>query len=56
MEQVIKILMERDGMAYEDAKALVNETIDEIICNPNDVDSIIGDYLGLEPDYIEYLI
>lgn len=56
MEEVISILMDRDCMSYEDAKSLVNETIDEMICNPDDAFDIIRNYLGLEPDYIENLI
>lgn len=55
MNKVIKILMDRDGISEEDAKALVQETIDEIICHPMDASEIIMDYLYLEPDYLEYL-
>ena len=53
MNRVIEILMRRDKMEYEDARSLVKETCDEIISNPWDADSIMADYLGLEPDYIE---
>ena len=56
MDKIIKILMERDDMDYESARALCNETRDEIICNPMQADEIIEDYLGLEPDYLEDLL
>ncbi len=56
MEKIINILIERDGMTEEDARALIKETIDEIICAPYDADDIIMDYLGLEPDYLEDLL
>jgi len=55
-EEVIQILVDRDGIDREDARMLINETIDEIIQNPMEAEEIIMDYLGLEPDYLEYLI
>ena len=56
MEKIINILVERDHMDYEDARALAKETRDEIISNPDLADEIIEDYLGLEPDYLEDLL
>lgn len=56
MEKIINILISRDSMEYEDARALVIETRDEIISNPDLADEIIMDYLGLEPDYLEDLL
>lgn len=57
MNRVIKILMERDDMNYEDARSLVIETRDEIINSGTwDPDDIIGDYLGLEPDYLDDIL
>lgn len=56
MNRVIDILMQRDGMEYEDARSLVKETQDEIISNPMDADEIIQFYLGLEPDYLEDIL
>ena len=56
MNRVIDILMKRDGIEYEDARSLVKETKDEIISNPFDVNEIIKDYLGLEPDYLEDIL
>ena len=56
MNRVIDIIMKRDGIEYEDARSLVKETKDEIISNPIDVNEIIKDYLGLEPDYLEDIL
>lgn len=58
MNKIVEILMERDGMSQEDAEALVKETRDELIMldDPTEADEIVEDYLGLEPDYIEYLL
>ena len=56
MEKIINILISRDNMEYEDARALVIETRDEIISNPDLADEIIMDYLGLVPDYLEDLL
>lgn len=57
MNRVIKILMERNGMNYEDARSLVIETRDEIINSGTwDPDDIIADYLGLEPDYLDDIL
>lgn len=56
MNKIVEILMERDGITEEDARALIEETRDEIMCNPENVDEIIQDYLGLEPDYLDYIL
>ena len=55
MKEVIKILMERDGISEEEARALVKETRDEIMMldNPLEADDVLLDYLGLESDYLE---
>jgi len=54
MKKIIKILMQRDGISEEEAKALINETRDEIMMldNPLEADNILMEYLGLEPDYL----
>ena len=56
MNRVVKILMDRDKIDQENAEALVRETRDEILSLDEDdvfeIDDIILDYLGLEPDYI----
>ena len=56
MNKVVKILMERDGMTKEDAVALVRETRNEILLNPEEMEEIIADNLGLEPDYLDYIL
>ena len=56
MNEVINILMKRDDIDYETAKSLVQETIDEIIQYPEEAYEIIENYLGLKPDYFDYLI
>ena len=55
-ERVIQILIDRDNIDREEATALINETIDEMIQYPMEADEIIMNYLGLEPDYIEDVI
>lgn len=55
MEKIINILMNRDNIDYDTAKSLVQETLDEIIQFPEQAYEIIQEYLGLEPDYLEFL-
>ena len=54
MNKIIEILMNRDGISEEEARALVKETRDEIamLDNPFEAENIIMEYLGLEPDYM----
>lgn len=60
MERVIKILMNRDGITYDDAKAMVmqcqEDLMDALSEGEMDLDYIIENELGLEPDYIEDLL
>ena len=56
MNKIVEILMERDGITEEDARTLIEETRDEIMCNSENADEIIQDYLGLEPDYLDYIL
>ena len=53
MEKIIKILMDRDGLDYEEAKSIVEET-QEMILNADamEADQIMAEQLGLEPDYL----
>lgn len=58
MEEIIAILMKRDKCSREDAKWAYRETkemlYDAIQCGEFDeVDEILMDMLGLEPDYID---
>ena len=61
MNQIVKILMERDGMSQEDAQQLFNdakEVLDQLLAN-GDTDAaydICEEYFGLEPDYLQELI
>lgn len=58
MNKVIKILMERDGITEDEARSLINETRDEIMMldNPMEADNVLMEYLGLEPDYLFYIL
>lgn len=58
-EEIIKILMRRDDMDHESAVDLVNDVIEQIEnCGGNyeEAVDIIESDLGLEPDYLIYLI
>ena len=54
MNKIVKILMERDGIDEEEARSLIKETRDEIMMldNPFEADTVLMEYLGLEPDYM----
>lgn len=56
MNKIIQILMERDGLSYEEAKEMYEETREEMLQSIEDgnldADEILADNLGLEPDYI----
>lgn len=58
MNRVVKILMERDGMTEEKAKAEVRTGREEIYnaiadgSTTEDVEDMLSDLFGLEPDYI----
>lgn len=57
MQEIIEILMKRDGISYNDAKEAYlecREAIMEAIDNDEifEVDEILRSELGLEPDYI----
>lgn len=56
MNRIIKILMERDGLTYEEAKEAYEDTREEILQSIEDgyldADEILADNLGLETDYI----
>lgn len=49
MNKVIKILMKRDGISYDEAKDLVMQCREALESGDNEA---IQDYLGLEDDYI----
>jgi hypothetical protein len=56
MNNIIKILMERDGMTYEEAKEAYEDTREEMLQSIEDgyldAGEILADNLGLEIDYI----
>lgn len=61
MERVVKLIMRRDGLSYEDAKTEVSNTVDEMYeaLESGDselVEEILMNNLGLEPDYIPQLL
>ena len=62
MNRVVKILMDRDDISAKEARALVEETREEINDvlssggSYDEIEEIIADNLGLEMDYIFDLI
>lgn len=61
MERVVKLIMKRDGLSYEDVKTEVSNTVDEMYealesGDSDQVEDILMDNLGLEPDYIPQLL
>lgn len=62
MEKVVRLLMRRDNISKEEAEQRVKETlceIDEAIhygAGIEEVEEIVMDNLGLEPDFIEGLL
>ena len=62
MNKIIEILMHRDGISEIEAYNIVEECIAELRdafrrgTDLTECEDIIADYLGLEPDYLEYLI
>lgn len=58
---VARIIAERDGMAFDEALELVEETAEEITDVLDEgyfteVEDILADNLGLELDYLPYLL
>ena len=51
--EVIRILMERDGLSREEAQERLDE-VREMMCDadPYEAEDILADELGLEMDYI----
>lgn len=61
MERVVKLIMKRDDLSYEDAKTEVSNTVDEMYealesGDSEQVEEILMNNLGLEPDYIPQLL
>lgn len=56
MNEIIGILMERDGMSLAQARDLINETARLIFAalrEGDDPEAVLQDMLGLEADYLD---
>ena len=54
MLEIVKVLMNRDGMTQDEAENLVAEAREDFYANPDnyvDADDFMEDWFGLEPDY-----
>lgn len=55
MEEIVKILMERDGNTREEALSIIEDVkgmMEEVSYDPEECENIFETELGLEPDYI----
>ena len=50
--QILKILIQRDGMTEDEAKELIEEARNEVSFFGSDPEDVLAEYFGLEPDYI----
>jgi len=61
MNEIIKVLMERDGLSREDADLQVSAFFSEMALDVNqggdlfEWEDLFGDEFGLEPDFFEDL-
>lgn len=58
-ERIAEILCRRDGITVEEAQRLIDEAIEQMeACgyDSDECEDIMADVLGLEPDYIFYLL
>ncbi len=61
MNEIIKVLMERDGLSHEDAELQVSAFFSEMALDVNqggslwDWEDLFVDEFGLEPDFFEDL-
>ena len=51
MNELLEILIRRDGMTEAEAKELIEEARNEVR-EGSDPEDVLADYFGLEPDYI----
>lgn len=59
MQEIINILMKRDGLTESEARELIEETKDmmeECEYEPEECEDIFMRELGLEPDYLPMLL
>lgn len=57
MENIIKILMHRDKISHEEAVRQINAFLEEAedliqAGDTEEIEDLLMDYLGLEPDYL----
>ena len=59
MNEIVKILMDRDGLSRAEAEELFSDAQDELnnrLADGEDCFYICEEYFGLEPDYLMDLI
>ena len=61
MNEIVEIIMRRDGISQLEAENLVEECKEELgdaaaRGSYQECEDIVASYLGLEPDYLEYLL
>ena len=61
LKELAAMIAERDGISLNEAQILVDETQEEMerafyTGSLNEVEDILADYLGLEPDYMMLFI
>lgn len=58
MNKIVKMIMDRDGYDYEEAMSVLLDTKNMMgdCDNPEEAVEIFEEELGLEPDYIPYLM
>ena len=53
MNRIVQILIERDGMSESEAHKLINYAVEDFNFNEDvNVEDLIAEYFGLEPDYL----
>lgn len=61
MNEIVEILMRRDGISELEATNIVEDCREEVLTvigrgNFQEAEDIVAAELGLEPDYLDYLI
>ena len=61
MKEIIKILMQRDGISAAEAENLIEDCAEEMNDaimrgNYQECEDILASYLGLEPDYLDVFL
>lgn len=55
MENLLQVLVSRDGYDVDEARELIAE-LRERVCDGEDPEEILWEELGLEPDYVDDLL